>query len=87
MTPQIINVTIPCPEEGYSPSKYFDGRNCYLASALKDLGYNQVHVLSFGCVEIGRDVYKPAEFFSGGTCRKAFGRGESINLTLIKQDS
>lgn len=80
---QII-VTIP-PQQ-WDNWKYIGGEGmCYLHEALHNAGYEGVDVLGEGLTYIGKDTYIPTEKFNARTVKQAFGRGESITVTLKKQ--
>lgn len=75
-----IEITIPLQE--FSHIKYQDGENCYLATALKQSGYNDVRVSGFGSTNIANKHYVTVEEFNSEVIQIAFNKGESITVTL-----
>lgn len=80
--PDKIKVTIPV--EVYTELGYIHSTNCYLARALKTLGYENVNVGGSGYTEINDVHYETEEIFDAITVEREFAKGNSINIILIK---
>ena len=82
--PDTIDVVIPAQK--FYAEKYISGTDCYLAEALKKLGWRKVKVSGLGHFTIdGVDyVTSPETPFNCGICRDMFNEGRDINLKLVK---
>lgn len=79
-----MNITITIQPQIFKSSKYLDSENCYLAEALKNIGYKNVSVFA-NKIEIGSKTYKTKEPFYHDLVKKHFKENKSISLTLIEQ--
>lgn len=93
--PNKIEVLIP--KQIFFVDKYIKPENCYLAESLKKLGYTNFSVyeehdgeILTSYVYFNNDfytiaTYKPKMPFNRHTVMNAFGFGQNISVTLIKQ--
>lgn len=79
-----IEVIIPAQE--YSHVKYTDNKDCYLATALKEQGYEDVSVGGFGYTRIADKGYEPVEKYNSIIVKIAFSKSESIRVILQEQE-
>lgn len=79
MKEQIEVIILP---QEFSHAKYTDNKDCYLAVALKEQGYENVSVSGWGFTYIADKAYKPAEEYNVEIVQIAFRKGKSIKVTL-----
>ncbi len=81
--PEIIEVTIPYEGKEYDSKIYTEPTDCYLARALKLLGYEKPNISPTGAY-IKNDYYKVEDGLHPARIRMAFKNKEDIHVKLIK---
>jgi hypothetical protein len=81
--PEIIKVTIPYEGKEYDSEIYTDPKDCYLARALKLLGYENINI-SPSFAEIGIYMYQIEDGLDTARVRLALKNKQDIHVKLIK---
>lgn len=79
------SIIVTIPHEVYNSDKYADSKNCYLAQALRRLGYDKVLVGPFGICHIGDKTYT-TDKFDNRLVEYHFNRGEDIVVELFAHE-
>ena len=79
----MIQVTIP-PRRSFNYNIYYNNKDCYLAQALKKLGYKKVYV-SGDDLTIGDKAYKWKGEYDTSVLRNAFYAKKDINLKIVRK--
>ncbi len=79
-------IALTIPAQKWDIDVYSSNKNCYIAKALKKLGYKYISVGGFGITTINGVTYIPKNYFEGDMLEDAFAKNKSFKLTLIRKD-
>ncbi len=77
-----MDIEVTIPPQAFNFNKYTDPRDCYLAEALKKLGYQLVEVGGIGYTRIDGINYRPKFPFSARILELNFLQGVDTHVTL-----